>query len=90
MSAREHDRVIVIERIVRTFSYLPTSSSLMGDVHVPIYEKFEAELAELRKKADTQALAVLGQRRRISTQTVFDVLEVPHRRRLSQVSAADV
>jgi hypothetical protein len=28
-----------------------------GDVHVPMYEKFEAELAELRKKQDTKARA---------------------------------
>jgi hypothetical protein len=30
---------------------------LDGDVHVPMYEKFEAELAELRKKEDTKARA---------------------------------
>jgi hypothetical protein len=78
MSPTEHDRVIIIERIERTLVVLAYFIELDGDVHVPMYEKFETELAELRKKADTQALAVLGQRRRISTQTVFDVLEVPH------------
>jgi hypothetical protein len=57
MSRTEHDRVIVIERIERALVVLAYFIELDGDVHVPMYEKFEAELAELRKKEDTKARA---------------------------------
>jgi hypothetical protein len=53
MSPAEHDRVIFIERIERTLVVLAYFIELDGDMHVPIYEKFEAERAELRKNADT-------------------------------------
>jgi hypothetical protein len=35
----------------------PYFIELNGDVHVPMYEKFETELAELRNKEDTKARA---------------------------------
>jgi hypothetical protein len=57
MSRTEHDRVIIIERIERALILLAYFIELDGDVHVPMYEKFEAELAELRKKEDTKARA---------------------------------
>lgn len=57
MSRTEHDRVAIIERTERALVVLAYFIELDGDVHVPMYEKFEAELAELRKKEDTKARA---------------------------------
>jgi hypothetical protein len=57
MSRTEHDRPTTIERIERTLVVLAYFIELDGDVHVPMYEKFEAELAELKKKEDTKARA---------------------------------
>jgi len=57
MSRTEHDRITTIERIERALVVLAYFIELDGDVHVPMYEKFEAELAELRKKEDTKARA---------------------------------
>ncbi len=45
MSRTEHDRVIIIERIERALVVLAYFIELDGDVHVAMYEKFEAELA---------------------------------------------
>jgi hypothetical protein len=47
----------MIERIERVLVLLAYFIGLDGDVHVPIYEKFEAELEELKKKEDTKARA---------------------------------
>jgi hypothetical protein len=41
-----------IERALVVLAYL-----LDGDVHLPLYEKFEAELEELKRKEDTKARA---------------------------------
>ena len=57
MSRAEHDRVAIIERIERALVVLAYFIELDGDVHVAMYEKFETELAELRKKEDTKARA---------------------------------
>jgi hypothetical protein len=57
MSRTEHDRVVIIERIERALVVLAYFIELDGDVHVPMYEKFEVELAELKKKEDTKARA---------------------------------
>ena len=57
MSRTEHDRVVIIERIERALVVLAYFIELDGDVHVPMYEKFEAELAELKKKEDTKTRA---------------------------------
>lgn len=46
-----------ISRIERAFLLLAYFVELDGDVHVPMYEKFEAELAELRAKTDAMARA---------------------------------
>jgi hypothetical protein len=44
-------------RIDRALVVLAYFIELDGDVHVPMYEKFEAELAELRRKENTKARA---------------------------------
>ena len=46
-----------IERIERALLVLAYFIELDGDVHVPMYEKFEAELAELKAAADAKARA---------------------------------
>ena len=57
MSARQQAQLPTIERIERALVLLAYFIELDGDVHVPMYEKFEAELAELRKKEDIKARA---------------------------------
>jgi hypothetical protein len=47
----------LIERIERALLVLAYLIELDGDVHVPMYEKFEAELAELRAIADAKSRA---------------------------------
>lgn len=47
----------MIERIERALVLLAYFIALDGDVHVPMYEKFEAELEELKKREDTKARA---------------------------------
>ena len=47
----------LIERIERALVLLAYFIERDGDVHVPMYEKFEAELEELKKKEDTKARA---------------------------------
>ena len=47
----------MIERIERALVLLAYFIELDGDVHVPMYQKFEAELEELKKKEDTKARA---------------------------------
>jgi hypothetical protein len=56
MSPTEHDRGIIIERIERTLVVLAYFIELDGDVHVAMYEQFDAELAELRKKETRKLL----------------------------------
>jgi len=57
MSTQQQSQLPTIERIERALVLLAYFIELDGDVHVPMYEKFEAELAELRKKDDTKARA---------------------------------
>ena len=45
------------ERIERALLLLAYFIELDGDLHVPLYEKFEAELAEMRANADVKARA---------------------------------
>jgi hypothetical protein len=45
------------ERIERAMVLLAYFIELDGDVHVPMYEKFEAELNELKQKEETKARA---------------------------------
>jgi hypothetical protein len=47
----------MIERIERALVLLAYFIELDGDVHVPMYEKFEAELRDLKKKEDAKARA---------------------------------
>jgi hypothetical protein len=46
-----------IERIERALLLLAMFIELDGDVHLPMYEKFEAELEGLKKKEDTKERA---------------------------------
>jgi hypothetical protein len=47
----------LIARIERALLLLAYFIELDGDVHVPMYEKLEAELAELKAKANVRARA---------------------------------
>ncbi len=47
----------LIERIERALLVLAYLIELDGDVHVPMYEKFEAELAELRASVAVKSRA---------------------------------
>jgi hypothetical protein len=47
----------MIERMERALVLLAYFIELDGDVHLPMYEKFEAEIRELKKKEDTRARA---------------------------------
>jgi hypothetical protein len=47
----------LIERVERALLLLAYLIELDGDVHVPMYEKFEVELAELKAIADVKARA---------------------------------
>jgi hypothetical protein len=57
MSTQQQEQLSTAERIERALVLLAYFIELDGDVHVPMYEKFEAELEELRKKDDTKARA---------------------------------
>ena len=57
MRIEEQAELPMIERIERALVLLAYFIELDGDVHVPMYEKFEAELEELKKKEDTKARA---------------------------------
>jgi hypothetical protein len=58
MSDTEQHRLSTIERIERALVLLAYFIELDGDVHLPMYAKFEAELEELKKKEDTKARAL--------------------------------
>jgi hypothetical protein len=57
MKIEEQAQLSLIERIERALVLLAYFIELDGDVHVPMYEKFEAELEELKRKEDTRARA---------------------------------
>jgi hypothetical protein len=57
MQADENKQLPMIERMERALVLLAYFIELDGDVHVPMYEKFEAELRDLKKKEDTRARA---------------------------------
>ena len=44
----------LVERIERALVLLAYFIELDGDVHLPMYEKFEAELLALKKKEDAR------------------------------------
>jgi hypothetical protein len=47
----------MIERIERALVLLAYFIELDGDVHLPMYQKFEAELQELKNSEDAKARA---------------------------------
>ena len=51
-----HDAIPLplIERVERALVLLACFIEMDGDVHVPMYEKFEAELEQLRRKEGTK------------------------------------
>ena len=53
MSTHQQAQLSTIERIERALVVLAYFIELDGDVHVPMYEKFEAELAETEKRMRT-------------------------------------
>ncbi len=57
MSTQQQVRLSTTERIERALIVLAYFIEIDGDMHVPMYEKFEAELEELKKKEDTKARA---------------------------------
>jgi hypothetical protein len=57
MTTQPPSQPSLIERLERALLLLAYFIELDGDVHVPIYEKFEAELAELKVMADAKARA---------------------------------
>jgi hypothetical protein len=57
MAAEEKSDLTMIERIERALVLLAYFIELDGDVYVPMYEKFEAELDELMRREDTKSRA---------------------------------
>jgi hypothetical protein len=54
MSSVEPVQLSLVERIERALVLLAYFIEQDGDIHLPMYEKFEAELAELRQKEGTR------------------------------------
>jgi hypothetical protein len=54
MAVHEQEQDVLIERIERALVLLACFIEMDGDVHVPMYEKFEAELEALRRKESTK------------------------------------
>jgi hypothetical protein len=57
MSVANDDRLSLVERMERALLMLAYLIELDGDVHVPMYEKFEAELKELKARQDAKSRA---------------------------------
>jgi hypothetical protein len=57
MSAANDRQLSMIERMERALLMLAYFIELDGDVHLPMYEKFEAELKELKARQDIKARA---------------------------------
>ena len=57
MQTEQKPQLSMIERMERALVLLAYFIELDGDVHLPMYEKFEAELRDLKKKEDTRARA---------------------------------
>jgi hypothetical protein len=54
MAQRVDKLPVTIERLERALVLLSYFIELDGDVHLPMYEKFETELAELKTKEATK------------------------------------
>jgi hypothetical protein len=50
----EFDQLPLIERVERALLLVAAFIELDGDVHVPLYERLEAELEQLRRREDTK------------------------------------
>ena len=57
MARAVHQNPVTIERLERALVLLAYFIELDGDVHLAMYERFEAELAELKAKQDTKTRA---------------------------------
>jgi hypothetical protein len=57
MSAANDDQPSLIERMERALLLLAYFIELDGDVHLPMYEKFEGELKELKARQDVKSRA---------------------------------
>jgi hypothetical protein len=57
MMTQDHQRPTLIERIERALVLLAYFIELDGDVHLPMFEKFETELAELKRAETTRERA---------------------------------
>ena len=57
MDTDETKQLPMIERIERALVVLAFLIERDGDVYVPLYEKFEAELQELKAREDTKSRA---------------------------------
>jgi hypothetical protein len=57
MQTEQKPQLPLIERVERALVLLAYFIELDGDVHLPMYEKFEAELRDLKKKEDARARA---------------------------------
>ncbi|MFL9827726.1 hypothetical protein [Rhodoplanes sp. SY1] len=57
VQTQEPQQKSLIERMERALLLLAYFIEIDGDVHVPMYEKFEAELDELRRKEDVKERA---------------------------------
>jgi hypothetical protein len=54
MQTEQTNQLPMIERMERALVLLAYFIELDGDVHLPMYQKFEAELAELKQKEETK------------------------------------
>lgn len=57
MTSPGKEQLPLADRIERALVVLALFIELDGDVHIPMYEKFERELAELRRKEATRERA---------------------------------
>ena len=57
MLTDEDKQLPMIERMERALVLLAWFIELDGDVHLPMYEKLEAVIRDLKKKEDTRARA---------------------------------
>lgn len=82
----------MIERMERAFVLLAWFIELDGDVHVPMYEKFEAELETLKKKEDTKDRAgrlLLAYKRSGGRRVVLGPVDVPRPDRRAERDCCD-
>lgn len=52
--SQDHVPPLLIERVERALVLLACFIEMDGDAHVPMYERFEAELEQLRRKESTK------------------------------------